>query len=288
MPIITIGMPVYNCERTLSHSIQSILNQDFHDWELLVIDDGSTDSSAAVAESFRDARIHVLRRTDNRGLPTRLNEAVALAKGKYFARMDGDDICYPDRLRKQVDFLDRHPEVDVLGAGMVVFGSGGRLLGCRIGPEDHASICARPWAGLHMAHPTWMGRIEWFRAHPYREDAVRMEDKELLFRTFRSSRFANLPDILLGYREESLSLSKILPSRKNYCRVLLEDGLRSRRYVSMLAGIASQCVRAVMDVVAVSTGLNHKLLRQRARPCTSAVAREWGEVFQRVTRSSGN
>lgn len=223
LPIVSIGMSVYNCEKTVAASIQSILNQTFRDWELIIIDDGSRDGTLTVAGQFDDPRIRIVDGQQNLGLPSRLNQAVQLSRGKYFARMDGDDIAYPERLAKQVSFLDQHPEVHLLATWMVAFKDDASLVGLRPAPASHAAICAHPWAGFPMAHPTWMGKIEWFRANPYWPDAVRMEDKELLFRTYAKSNFmpgrgaAGLPRKLTVVQEK-------LARQKELCPCSLERG----------------------------------------------------------------
>src|SRR5262249_52814506 len=158
------------------------------------------------------------------------NQAVGLARGRYFARMDADDIAYPSRVEKEVEFLNSHPEVDLVSTWMSVFRGDGTLLGLRRYPISHNEICARPWAGFPMAHPTCMGRIEWFRQNAYRTDALRMEDRELLLRTYAHSRFANLPEALLGYREDSLSLGKLLLARRNSCRLALEYATECKKF----------------------------------------------------------
>ncbi len=94
-PLVSIGMPVFNCEKTLRATVASILNQDYGNWELIIIDDGSSDMTLDTARSFTDPRIRVVPGAGNLCLPARLNEAVGLSRGKYFARMDGDDISYP-------------------------------------------------------------------------------------------------------------------------------------------------------------------------------------------------
>jgi glycosyltransferase involved in cell wall biosynthesis len=268
-PTVSIGMPVYNCEKTVATSIQSILNQTFTDWELIVIDDGSRDETFATAAYFRDPRIRIIDGRENLGLPDRLNQAVRMSVGKYFARMDGDDIAYPERLAKQISFLDQHPEVDLLATSMSVFKDDGSLIGLRPAPVSHAAICAHPWAGFPMAHPTWMGKTGWFRVNPYRGDAVRMEDQELLFRTYTTSTFACLNEVLLAYRENSLSLKNNLLARRNVVRALWQSAGRSRKYWMAARGTLAQLTRALLDTAAISAGLDYKLLRHRARPVPS-------------------
>src|SRR5215472_3881837 len=94
-PLVSIGMPTFNCERTLAIAIRSILNQTYDNWQLLLMDDGSTDRTLEVARGFADPRISVLTDHSHKGLVPRLNQAVEMSQGEYFARMDGDDVAYP-------------------------------------------------------------------------------------------------------------------------------------------------------------------------------------------------
>ena len=275
---VSIGMPVYNSERTIAAAILSILNQTFTGWRLLILDDGSQDKTLAVARRFNDSRIEVIDGSGHRGLPERLNQAVEMSTGPYFARMDGDDIAYPERLAKQAAFLDGHPDIDLLATSMSVFTDGGRLLGLRLAPRSHETICVHPWSGFPMAHPTWMGRIEWFRTHPYCAGAVGMEDKELLFRTYRISKFACLDEVLLAYRENALSLKKLLRARKNFARVLWRVAGKTHSRTAVARGIAGQAARAALDVCALSSGLGYRLLRHRVQPAPEQELIRWHEV----------
>lgn len=112
MPVISVLMGIYNCERTISGAIESIRNQTFRDWELILCDDASTDSTAEIAESFcrKDPRIRLIRNDNNKKLSFTLNRCFSLASGEFCARMDGDDLCSPDRFSIQLKFLQKHPE----------------------------------------------------------------------------------------------------------------------------------------------------------------------------------
>jgi glycosyltransferase involved in cell wall biosynthesis len=282
LPLVSLGMSVLNCEGTIVASIQSLLNQTFKGWELIVIDDGSQDGTLAAARVIRDPRIRVIDGRENMGLSVRLNQAVQLSRGTYFARMDGDDIAYPERLMKQLAFLNLHPAVDLLATSVCVFRDDGLLLGLRPVPVSHDAICAHPWAGFPMAHPTWMGKMAWFRANPYRTDAVRMEDKELLFRTYASSNFAGLDEVLLGYRESSMSLSKILLARKNFVRILWQASGKDCSFQTALRGTVGQAGRAALDAGALTSGLGYRLLRHRARPASDKERSCWLDVWQQT------
>jgi glycosyltransferase involved in cell wall biosynthesis len=275
-------MPVYNCRATVAEAIASILNQTFDDWELIVIDDGSRDGTADVVQRFADRRICLLVGETNLGLPTRLNEIVRRSESVFFARMDGDDIAYPDRLRLQVEFLEKHPEVDLVAGAVVVFDEDGEAMGVRRGPKEHNQICARPSSGFPMAHPTWLGRKDWFRRNPYPEDAVRMEDWAMLFRAYRQSRFANLQEVVLGYREASLSLRSLAQARWHQSRFVFKCARTGRERVRAFGEMGRQAAKTAMDAFALGTGLKYRALQHRVPPITRNEADEWREVRKAV------
>jgi glycosyltransferase involved in cell wall biosynthesis len=277
-PLVTIGMPVYNCERTVAESIASILNQTCEDWELVVYDDGSRDGTLGVARGFSDPRVRVVEGGANRGLPACLNEVIATSKGEYFARMDGDDIAYPDRLERQLEYLRIHRDVDLLGGSILVFRGDGEALGARRSALVHEEICSHPMSGIPVAHPTWLGRTAWFRANPYNADMVRMEDWELLYRTYRNSKFANLEEIVVAYREESLSLRKILVARRNKCDVLLRKAGGENAPWRVAANIAGQVAKSLVDIAAIGSKLNYRLLKHRVPPVSSNESAVWQKV----------
>src|SRR5208337_1726169 len=240
-PLVSIGMPVRNNERTVGLALRSILNQTYRHWELLLLNDGSTDETLRIAQGFADSdsRIRIFSDRRSLGLPEQLNRAIAASRGAYFARMDGDDVAYPKRLERQIEYLRQHPDVDLVGAGAVVFRGNGTILGKRPAHEFHKEICARAYTRISMMHPTFLGRIGFFRRFGYRSSAHRCEDQDLLLRGHTNydsakhhwtgmlksqdqdlllrgcnhARYANVPEILLGYREEQLNLKKILVSR---------------------------------------------------------------------------
>ena len=133
-----------------------------------------------------------------------------------------------------------------------------------------------------MIHPTWMGKTEWFRRHGYRAEMVRMEDWELLFRTCATSQFANLPDVLLGYREDSLSLRKILVGRERKCRVMMQEALKGRARGQAVAGVLGQIGRSMVDLLAIGTHLDYRVLKHRARPASIEEVEDWVEVFRQT------
>ena len=281
-PLVSICIPVFNCEKTLEAAIRSILNQTFGNWELLLMEDGSNDRTLEVARSFPDSRISVLTDHSHRGLVPRLNQAVTMSRGEYFARMDADDVAYPERLERQTKYLRQHPETDLLGCGMLVFKGDGVVVGSRPAPETHEEICLRPSEGFYIGHPTWMGRTRWFRAHPYDVKAALAEDQVLLLRSYSTSCFACLPEILYGYREDRLVLGKILRSRYAFATAVFKECSEQQTYFTAIAAVLRQLGKASLDILAVTTGLNYLVLAHRARSVNPADLRRWAEVWFQV------
>jgi glycosyltransferase involved in cell wall biosynthesis len=281
-PLVSIGLAAFNCEKTLAVAVRSILHQTYDNWELLLMEDGSNDGTLGVARSFCDPRISVFADRSHKGLVARLNQAVEMSCGKYFARMDADDVAYPERLERQVGYLQRHPEIDLLGCSMLVFKDDGVAVGQRAAPETHEEICQRPSEGFRVGHPTWMGRTQWFRGHPYDAEAVRAEDQVLLLRGYSSSRFACLPEVLCGYREECLDLGKILRGRYSFGAAAFKEYFERKNYFTAIAAALRQSGKAFADTLAIATGLNYVLLRHRARPLDPASLENWSEVWSQV------
>jgi len=275
-------MPVFNCEKTLATAIRSILNQTYGNWELLLMEDGSNDNTLNVARSFSDPRISVCTDHLHRGRVARLNLAVTMSRGEYFARMDGDDVAYPERLERQVEYLGRHPKIDLLGCSMLVFKDDGVAVGCRPVPGTHVQICQRPSNGFYIGHPTWIGRTQWFRTHPYEAGVKRAEDQVLLLNSYSTSSFASLPEILCGYREDRLVLSKMLRGRYEFATAVFKGCLEREEYFKAIGCVLHHSTKAFVDVLAIATGLNYLVLAHRARSLNPPSLQRWAEVWAQV------
>ena len=281
-------MPVRNARATLDLALGSIQRQTYGDWELLVLDDRSSDGSKQLALALAecDSRIRVLDPDGPTGLASRLNQAIKEARGEFIARMDADDVAYPHRLERQLEYLDADPPTDLVGASMLVFGAQGEARGVRWAPPSHEEICLRPPGSLPLFHPTWFGRADWFRRHGYRTEARRCEDQELLFRARRTSRFANLPEPLLGYREDSLPIKSVLRGRASFVRAVAGSAIRRGRVGEAVASIGGQASRGLLDLLAVTTRLESRLLQHRARPVPADAVADWVRVWEQVDRGS--
>ncbi|MGA3223571.1 MAG: glycosyltransferase family A protein [Acidobacteriaceae bacterium] len=278
-PIITIAMPFYNSAATLELAIRSLLNQSYGNFELLLCDDGSDDQGLAIARSFDDPRLICWSDGRRLRLAARLNECIDRARGLYLARMDADDIAYPDRLARQLAYLGAHPEIDLCCAGAMVFGKHGRPL-WRFSPaEEHASITRAPFRGFPLWHPLWMGRIEWFRRWRYEESAWLAQDQELLLRSYRDSRFANLPQVLLGYRKERVSLRKLLRYKLLLIQyVCKEPGAASGSW-QQLQLLTISAARFAANCVAQLDVFERRIGHQAAETPTAGELTEWRNLW---------
>lgn len=283
-PLVSVGMSVYNCERTISRTIQSLINQTYSNWEIIVIDDGSTDATVGAVKGFSDSRIRIMSDGKNLGLPVRLNQAVNSANGKYFARMDGDDIAYPERFSKQVDFLEKNSNIDLIGSRVMIFDDSGHAHGCYPFKASHEEICSRYWAGFYLPHPTWMGKIEWFKNNSYNPDMFKTQDQELLLRTYRTSRFASLSDILLGYRKQDFSLKTILTGRAFFSRALFFYAIDTREYLIALR-VIEQMIKSLVDIFAIVSGLKYHILRHRAIQVKPEEILKWTAVWNSTKKT---
>lgn len=202
-PRVSVIMAVYNGEKYLREAVDSILAQTLTDFELIIVDDASIDGTRATLESYSDPRIRVLYNPSNIGQAVSRNAALAVARAKYIAVMDADDIALPVRLQRQAEWLDRHPGVGLLGTYVVAIDEMGRELRCERFPTSDADL---KWALLFhnsFVHSSVMMRKSILdEAGGYSKEACMrfVEDYELLSRANRCARAAILPDFLVKYR----------------------------------------------------------------------------------------
>lgn len=201
MPSLTVLMPTYNAGLYLGDAIASVLSQDMPDFELLVLDDGSSDGSLEYLRTLEDPRITISRSEENIGLGATLTRGLELCQSEFFVRMDADDIIEPAKFAKQIAFLRAHPEVGLVGTQFHYFGAAGtKALSPRL-PLDHGAIVA----GLHkraltLVHGSLMGRTDVLkRAGGYRVRGMG-EDWDMFLRASETTRLANVPDSLYRWR----------------------------------------------------------------------------------------
>ena len=217
MPKISVIMPVYNTEEEyLREAIESILNQTFNDFEFIIVNDGSTNNAEDVILSYKDERIRY-HFQENQGIATALNNGFDMAQGEYIARMDSDDISLPNRFAKQVEFLDNHPDISVLGTWAKFFPTKKNII------MDHPEFpCYIDFIlSCKIVHPSVMLRKKSFDLYNLRYDKEfnSAEDYELWSRAIGYLKFANLQEVLLNYRWHESNTGKV--SRKK--QILLSN-----------------------------------------------------------------
>ena len=199
IPLVSILMPVYNTAPFLREAVDSMLSQTFKDFELIVLDDCSPDNAEEIMDSYNDARIVRYKGAHNVGLGNVLNVGIGMARGKYIARMDSDDISLPDRLQVQVDYLNAHPEYDFVSVGMKEFGDGDRVYSY---DNESEEIKFNALFYTPVLHASSMWRKDSFEGLLYKQSFVPSEDFELWTRALlKGVRMRNLPKVLYLYRK---------------------------------------------------------------------------------------
>lgn len=199
-------MPVYNSQDYISQSIESILNQTYKNFELIIVNDGSTDDTINIIKKYNDSRIVLVDRKINKGVVYSLNEGIKKSKGDFIARMDSDDISSKDRFELQLAFLKKNPEIDVCGTFCRCFGLSNRIMTYGISSDE---VKNNMMFHCDIAHPTvMMRRSVIYKCDFYNQSYLYAEDYELWCRIIRKNvRLANIPKVLLLYRVSDMHIS---------------------------------------------------------------------------------
>lgn len=221
-PLVTVLLPVYNAEQYIAEALKSVLNQSFKDFEILVLDDCSTDESPNIIKSFNDDRIIYIRNEENLRLIRNLNKGISLAQGRYIARMDADDICDSRRFEQQVRFLETHVDVSMVGCLGYIIDSDGKILHkTRHFMTTNGAACKFAcFYESQFIHPATMFRASALKQFKYSESlkAEHVEDRDLWIRMFLAGhKMVNLPDYLFYYRVHKGSIcdeNKIIQIQK--------------------------------------------------------------------------
>jgi glycosyltransferase involved in cell wall biosynthesis len=280
--LVTVGMPVYNAGRYLRAAVLSLINQSFSSWELILIDDASTDDSLNSILDVGDPRIRIITGLENRGLALRLNEAIGLARSKYFARMDGDDLCHPERFARQAAFLNSHPDIDLVGTKCIAINESSTIIGCLPMAIEHHAICRWPFAGFYLPHPSWMGRTTWFQQNGYASPAPYFcEDQELLLRTHKQSHFHSLPEALLAYRVQSgVKWGKRCRTWMALLRLQTAYFFKQKEFHLVLLALLVAAARILRDALWVVAPMGHiGVQRQKNSPEKDEFVAYWGSVL---------
>lgn len=206
MNYVSICIPFYNAESTLLDAIRSVFAQTHENWELILLDDGSTDRSLELAHSINDPRVRVYSDGVNRRLAARLNEATKLAKYDFIMRMDADDLMSPLRLEKQLQILASSPKIDLVSTGLCSLSNDDKILGIRCVNSKHSITATKLLnGGSGIVHASLLGRREWFKRNPYKESMLKSQDTNLWVRSYSKNdlKVAFINEPLYYYREDN-------------------------------------------------------------------------------------
>jgi len=224
--LATVLMPVYNVQKYLKESIESILNQTFCDFKFLIIDDGSTDNTSEIINSFSDSRIKYVKLPKNGGIVEALNKGLELIDTKYILRFDADDIAPAERFKIQIDFMENNPEIGVSSGHFELFGG---ETGIWKVPLTHNQIKASLVFQAALAHPAVIIRTSVLRENNLKYEKVpHMEDYDLWYRMKNLTKFQNLDITLVKYRRGEHSVTAknndtVIYRKKNFYKKILND-----------------------------------------------------------------
>ncbi|MGH7767494.1 MAG: glycosyltransferase family 2 protein [Candidatus Binatia bacterium] len=223
-PKISVVLPAYNAAAYVDEAVGSILGQTFRDFEFIIIDDGSTDATASILERYAalDGRIR-LHRQENQGMIAALNRACRLARGEYVARMDADDVSLPRRLERQLEYIERRPQIGVVGTWIYNIDRNGSVIRAWRPPTSPKVLAWTHFFGVCVSHPTvLMRRRVLEQLDFYRCGTAHIEDVDLWLRASAITGFGNVPEILFKYRtwEGSISRTRRQLARESHVRLL--------------------------------------------------------------------
>jgi len=202
-PLVSIILPVFNAASYLGEAIDSILAQSFSDWELIAVDDASSDNSAAILEDYAaaDSRIRVFRNEINLGVGGTLDRAISESRGQYIARMDADDICSPDRVAVQLKHLQQNPEVIAVGGQIREMQENGETIRIKSFPTEPEEVYTMMFLCVPIQHPALMvNRAALPEGFNWYEGWSVGEDSNLFFKLTQFGKLSNVPELILSYR----------------------------------------------------------------------------------------
>lgn len=281
-------MPTYNAGNVLLLAVQSICQQSLQEWELILLDDGSTDGSVEKIKNLFDNRIRIFKNEINKGLSYRLNQGIFLSKSQYIARMDADDISFTRRLEVQFNFLEKNKDIDLISSKTLVFNSYNyQPLGLLTYKKNHNSIVSMPWKSIPMPHPTWMGRTEWFKKYLYKiPEVLRAEDQELLLRSMTDSKFYSYPEVLLGYRQYSFNFKKILVARISLLKTQIYYFINRKFFIYLLASIIIFSLNLFIDIILKLFTVPRKSFLQKIHMPSDSTRTEFASLITILKKKS--
>ncbi|NJC06216.1 glycosyltransferase involved in cell wall biosynthesis [Sphingomonas kaistensis] len=258
-PAVSVLIIVHNRAHTIGAAVRSVLRQTLRDYELVVVDDGSTDGTAEVVASFKDARLRLVRTAPNQGIPLARNRALEEATGRYIAWLDSDDLCHPVRLRVQYDYLERHPRIDMIGSAARKIRADGTLMKAgRVPFRSHEEIRALLLFRSAFQQSSIFGRAEAIKAVPYDPAFPVCEDVDMFARFTDDYCAENLPRFLIARRihagqtirsnvERIIDRQMIISARKLARLGMAHDEAELRKHVILGGSFGNQISDELID-----------------------------------------
>lgn len=231
-PLVSVIMPAYNAERFIGEAIKSVINQTYKNWELIVIDDCSTDKTLDEINKFHDCRIKKYQNYENKGISYTTNRAIEISSGKYIALLDDDDICMPDRLSKEVLFLNKNENIDIVGGKSLYIDESGQLIGQspepRISPKYNKSMLL--FGGVSFSNSTALIRKEFIIENNllFKDGCFGMQDVAFYMDASKCGNISAIEDNVLMYRIHSES--------ETACNLERNFEQRKRKFVELQRG----------------------------------------------------
>jgi len=285
-PLVSLVTTVYNKGPFLLDMIKSVFAQTFTNWELILLDDSSTDNSLQIAQSIDDPRVRVYANERNLGRTRSRNKAIALARGEYIALIDADDMCSAKRIEKQLELFRESSNVDIVGTGICYLDRNDVPIGHWYPPPLHEQICREPTRTFRICHGSILGKKSWFKKNPYNESIELGEDFNLFLYAYETSTFSNVTEPLYYYRlEQSFNLKKVLIDRLTCAKFLFGYYFKKKQFVKANYAAMMQFVRLMAVVTLSLTGLKKRLLARRYTALSEEEQRFYEQEIQNIRKT---
>jgi glycosyltransferase involved in cell wall biosynthesis len=296
-------MPAYNAAATLDEAVRSILDQTWRDFEFIIVDDGSSDDTPSKLERYEklDSRIKVYRQVREGMIPA-LNRGCRLARGGYIARMDADDISLPRRIERQVEFLEGHPAIGIVGTWASRMDEKGSIIGESCPSPIPRVLKWEHFFGVCVIHPTVLMRREILeKIDFYKADAVHAEDRDLWLRASTITEFSNVPEILFKYRVWRKSTSKrlgeeYLENAIKLATLFISDFLKENPSMEAVAGLRGARLASLKEILLTAAlleriyhafVLENSLTSEDLKEISWDAAKRMGRLALQASRYSG-
>ncbi|MFA5702715.1 MAG: glycosyltransferase family A protein [Advenella sp.] len=285
---VTIGIPIYNAEKYIEKTIKSILIQKYIYWELILIDDGSTDNSLKIARSFEDSRIRIITDGKNKKLPYRLNQIIHEAKYDYIARMDADDLIPNDRIEKQMEFLIQNPQYDLVSTSILSIKNDDTLNGLRTYHTKKISKKDALLGKTGIVHASIIAKKNWCKRNLYNETALLAEDYDLWFKaaTNNDLNIGFLPAYLYYYREENnVTKQKMLQSYNTQLNVIKHNHkeiVNTLEYIKIIFNL--QLKKTIVRVASSLNAMSIIYKKRNPEPVTNEIKKEYNKQLNLINK----